>query len=56
LLTQNLTTFLAEHRGQTLTEMAFILAFIVLVVIVVIPLFGAQTTQLYNDVVNGFGG
>jgi Flp pilus assembly pilin Flp len=39
-----------------MTEYAFILACIILVVIVVIPLFGAATTQLYTDVMAGFGG
>ena len=39
-----------------MTEYAFILAFIVLIVIVAIPLFGTATAQLYNDVMAGFGG
>ena len=47
---------LNSSTGQTLTEYAFILAFIVLVVIVAVPLFGSATAQLYNDVMAGFGG
>jgi Flp pilus assembly pilin Flp len=47
---------LNSATGQTLTEYAFILAFIVLIVIVAIPLFGTATAQLYNDVMAGFGG
>jgi Flp pilus assembly pilin Flp len=59
-MTQTLTsqhiTDLKDATGQTMTEYAFILAFIVLVVIVVIPLFGTATAHLYNDVVTGLGG
>jgi hypothetical protein len=39
-----------------MTETAFILALIVLVVVVVVPLFGSETTKLYDSVVTGFGG
>jgi Flp pilus assembly pilin Flp len=55
LLTNFLITVKGSH-GQTLTEMAFILALVFLVVVVVIPLFGTQVTQLYTDVMAGFGG
>jgi hypothetical protein len=47
---------LKSSHGQTLTEMAFILALVFLVVVVVIPLFGTQVTQLYSEVMAGFGG
>jgi Flp pilus assembly pilin Flp len=55
-LTSHHITDLKNATGQTMTEYAFILACIILVVIVVIPLFGAATTQLYTDVMAGFGG
>ncbi len=61
--TNNHNTLTSHHiidlknaTGQTMTEYAFILAFIILVVIVVIPLFGSATSQLYSDVMAGFGG
>jgi Flp pilus assembly pilin Flp len=52
----SLISQLRESTGQTMTETAFILALIVLVVVVVVPLFGSETTKLYDSVVTGFGG
>jgi len=46
---------LDNSLGQTMTEYAFILAFIVLVVIVAIPIFANVVVNLFNSVMNGFG-
>jgi Flp pilus assembly pilin Flp len=46
---------LDNSLGQTMTEYAFILAFIVLVVIVAIPIFTNVVVSLFDSVMSGFG-
>jgi Flp pilus assembly pilin Flp len=46
---------LSKPSGQTMTEYAFILAFIVLVVVVAIPIFANVVVNLFDSVMNGFG-
>ncbi len=53
--TRRTHTFRADS-GQTMTEYAFILAFVVAVVIGVIPLFGATVLRLFTQFSNAFGG
>jgi Flp pilus assembly pilin Flp len=47
-------TSLRSASGQTMTEYAVILAFLVFVVMAVLPLLGAQVTQLYQAFTNSF--
>ena len=42
--------------GQTMTEYAFILAFVVTVVIGILPLFGATVLRLFTQFNNALGG
>lgn len=47
---------LCADSGQTMTEYAFILAFVVAVVIGILPLFGATVLRLFTQFNNAFGG
>ena len=47
---------LENQSGQTMTEYAVILAFIVLVVVVVLPPFASAITGMFSSVMSGFGG
>lgn len=44
--------FRASEKGQGLVEYALIFAFVVLVVVVLLPLFAPYLTSAYNMVIN----